>query len=753
MNRSLAIFGVILSVLIAACAPVAPPAQSTPEGTYTETTAFNPTGELAAKQFTSEEELISFLRHSSTTQRDFYYRGGVMMAAESAPSVGSKSSDIAADSSGGSASYSGTNNQVASVDEADIIKTDGEYIYTVSGTTVFIIKAHPGAEAEIVSRIELESQPSGLFIEDGRLAVFGNFYNLSYFNKVDFRPRNGMTYVNLYDITDKANPQLTKEYKLEGNYFQGRMHEGHMYFVVNSYVEYNPEYPMPLYFEGTTRHSLAVSDIYYFPVPYSTIQYVTVHSIDLGTNELTDSKTVAVEGSNTLYMSEDNIYLAYTKYINEWEIRQDVMMDVLEPKLTAKDLALIEKIKKVDDEVLTQAEKDSKIFQVYNDYLMYIDYEEQKTINEEIDTRVKKELEKYDSYEYTIINRIGVEDGEITVGPTGQVPGHLNNQFALDEDAGVLRVATTLSPRWWSWPILREEPMVEPAVPVDVDGGVATDPAQPVPATTPPSADESIAPNEKMAPITTEMAMPSESTNNVYTLDENLKVLDSLENLAPGETIYSTRFIGERLYMVTFRQVDPLFVIDLSDPNNIKQLGSLKVPGFSRYLHPYDENIVIGLGRDATDLGRQQGLKIALFDVSDVTKPKQLVEWVAEDEYSQSIAEWEHKAFLFDKEKELLVIPGYSYNWDYYAKKSKDDYNGALVFHITPSEIELRGIIDHSGGQANIYYGALVERSLFIEDELFTKSPSLLRINSLDDLHSVKNLTLSGTNAGPYPIY
>jgi uncharacterized secreted protein with C-terminal beta-propeller domain len=327
-------------------------------------------------------------------------------------------------------------------------------------------------------------------------------------------------------------------------------------------------------------------------------------------------------------------------------------------------------------------------------------------------------MQTYDALTYTVINRINI-DGKMTLAANGRVPGTLNNQFSMDEYNSVLRVATTLSQNnWWIEP-LKAEP------------------------------DTANAENAKIA-IMPRPQWNWQSTNNVYTLDMDLKILDKLEGIAKGETIQSARFMNDRLYLVTFRQVDPFFVIDLSDPSNIKTLGQLKVPGFSRYLHPYDKNTIIGIGQDASATGRQTGLKVSLFDVSDVANPKEIAKFVAAGDYSQSTAEWEHKAFLFSREKELLVIPAYSYNYNGISGSSTS-YNGAMVFHITPSDITLRGIIDHSSGTQN--YGAMVERSLWIDDLLYTKSPNLLRINKISDLSSVNKIELKEGSAAGYKIY
>jgi uncharacterized secreted protein with C-terminal beta-propeller domain len=403
-----------------------------------------------------------------------------------------------------------------------------------------------------------------------------------------------------------------------------------------------------------------------------------------------------------MYMSEKNLYIASGESINEWEISQDVTVELVEPKLTAADKTLIQKIKDTDDEVLSQQEKRSKIYEVYNQYVQFMNSDEQSDLQKKVDERVKKELEKYESMQYTIINRIDLES--FTLAATGEVPGSLSNQFAMDEQDNVLRVATTLQESYWrSFAVEVTEKMIAPR---------------------------------------------QTTTNNVYTLDMSLAVIGTLKGLGDGEQIYSTRFMGDRLYLVTFRQVDPFYVIDLSNPRSPKTLGELKIPGFSRYLHPYDENTIIGIGRDATDLGRQQGLKISLFDVTDVAKPKEIAKFVAESQYSQSTAEYEHKAFLFDKDKELLVIPIYSYDWE---SKGAKQYNGAMVFRIKPGEITMRGIIDHSGGQQ--LYGPSVERSLWIDDLLYTKSPNLLRVNRLDTLASTANVTLTQANGSPYPVY
>ncbi|MBW2990381.1 beta-propeller domain-containing protein [Candidatus Woesearchaeota archaeon] len=713
MNLIVSVAVLVLALfLIAGCEVPTTPGPGTggtgtlEPGTYQEAQVFEPDEELKANNFKSVAEFNDFVQRNAGAQDSGYMFGtGVArMAVEmdmameegtvAMPAVAGEAQKVAEPSD-----YSETNIQVEGVDEADIIKTDGNYIYTVSGKTLFIIKAYPGEDAEIVSTIKFDNQPSSLFVNDDYMAVFGNYRDIDFFKKIDFTPRQGMTFFNIYDISDRDDPELEKEYKFEGNYFQARMISDYVYFITTSRPEYRKIYPTPVIIEDTAARAIPVRDIYFYPIPYQSAQFANIHAIDI-TRPGADinSVSIAVEGSQNMYMSKNNIFITYTERINEWDLQREITIDLMMDELTQADKELIEKIKNTDNEVLSQREKENKIFQIIQTYVSYLDEDEQEELTDRIEEELEKKLEEYKYMEFTLIHKISVDDEEITIDANGKVPGHVINQFSMDEYDDVFRIATTISQRWSRFDKSR-----------------------------------------------------TESTNNIYTLDKDLDLMDELEGLAEGERIYSTRFIGDRLYMVTFRQVDPFFVIDLSNPNKIKELGELKIPGFSRYLHPYDKDTIIGIGRDASTTGRTQGLKISLFDVRDVENPEEIAKFVTKERYAQSTAEYEHKAFLFSKEKELLVIPVYShdYRWD---RTGGESYNGAMVFKITRDEIDLRGIVDHSMAKAGPRYGQLVERSLYIEELLYTKSPTLLRINEIDDLSSVKNIDLEGAES-PYPIY
>ncbi|MFH0966152.1 MAG: beta-propeller domain-containing protein, partial [Methanobacteriota archaeon] len=283
-----------------------------------------------------------------------------------------------------------------------------------------------------------------------------------------------------------------------------------------------------------------------------------------------------------------------------------------------------------------------------------------------------------DDGEESVVHRFSLENGTITYKASGTIPGYLLNQFSLDESAGYLRVATT---------------------------------------------------NEQYQKDTWVQ------DNNVYILSSNLEITGRLEHLAPGERIYSARFMGDILYLVTFKQTDPLFVIDLSNPNQPGILGELKIPGYSDYLHPYDSTHLIGIGKDTEENEGggviPTGVKIAFFDVSDLNNPKLVDSRVIGEKGSSSEILNDHKAFLLDKEKSIMVlpikeifripIPGSTFK-DSYTTAS---WQGAYVLGIDPSiGFVDQGKVEQDQVRPNDYYwsGSTVKRSVVMDSVLYTVS-------------------------------
>ncbi len=212
--------------------------------------------------------------------------------------------------------------------------------------------------------------------------------------------------------------------------------------------------------------------------------------------------------------------------------------------------------------------------------------------------------------------------------------------------------------------------------------------------------------------------------NAVYTLDHNLDVIGELGELGMSERIYAVRFMAERLYLVTFRETDPFYVIDTSNPRKPRLLGTLKIPGVSHYLHPWGPHEVLGIG-NPRNAGR--GLKISLFDVSQVSQPFESARYI-EQELTPTISTAHgHRAIIIDREKQLLVLP---------VRSQRKPGVGALVLRATSASLQRRGEIWHEVADWAELSTQSIDGTLYIGDRLFTKSTDVLRASQLSTLRA-----------------
>lgn len=622
------------------------------------------------------------------------------------------------------ADYSTTNTQVQGVDEGDIVKTDGKYIYTVIKNEVIITEAFPIDNFKEIARIKFSSLPSGLYLNGDKLIVYGQDFEirtLEDYKNILPRRNNSYTFFKIYNLADKSNPVLERSFDFEGNLSNSRMIGDYVYFVTSSYgTFYDEKFPIPMLIEDgevlSTDKTMANSyhpDVYYFDNPYHTYNFTTISALNLKDNsQKINSEIYLLDGQqNNMFVSENNIYITFNKYVSEDELMMDIFLEMMIPRLDQRSQEQIAKIQLTENYILSSEEKKMKIMMILEGFIKKLSEEEEVILEEELKIRIKqkyqdisKELEK------TIIHKIEINNGELEYQTSGEVTGVLLNQFSMDEQGGYFRIATTRNRSWSKF------------------------------------GDEKT----------------KESYSNLYVLNEKMQVVGKVEGLAKGEKIYAVRFMQNRAYLVTFKQVDPLFVIDLANPENPKVMGELKVPGYSSYLHSYDENILIGLGRETNEFGSVTGgVKLSLFDVSDITNPQEIDKYVLGNSRSNSIAINEHKAFLFSKDKNLLVIPitmmddiiAFEENIiddDVFRGKKlvipspKEDnfFSGFAVFEINEQGFEMKGLIKHSdSGENNNYYRYNnVNRSLYIDDTLYTLSSKYLKANSLSSLEEVSNL-------------
>jgi len=226
------------------------------------------------------------------------------------------------------------------------------------------------------------------------------------------------------------------------------------------------------------------------------------------------------------------------------------------------------------------------------------------------------------------------------------------------------------------------------------------------------------------------VATTRRSDNAVFAMNAELDTVGKLEGLGKNERIYAVRYMGERVYLVTFRQIDPFYVIDASVPTDLRKLGELKIPGVSRYLHPYGHNKILGIGSKD---GARRGLKISLFDVSDVSAPRESARLTSDEFFADLQSAHSHRALLIDRYKRLLTVP---------VGSSKQRGLGTLVVDAAAHGFEERGVIFHADEQLASLGTQNIEGTVYVDNLLFTKSPAIVRATALGDLSEVATVFL-----------
>lgn len=572
------------------------------------------------KRISSYGELVKLLKDRAViVTREADYIGLVEEAIDTQKATNTFNPSEALD-------YSTTNLQVQGVDEADVMKNDGRYIYKITGTkSIAIIDTKD--QLKVVSKINSGNLNfDTMFLDKDRLIVFApspiyNAYDeYSKGNGRYIRNRESST-LQIYDIKDKTNPKLLREIEVEGSMHSVRKINNTIYMITNKWIrrlyenEFSKEDVLPFYkdsFISQDRKPIEVGNIWY--KPWGNISNITL----MTAVDIEEKKPIHVQallgGTSEVYMDQDSLYLAESVYT----------------------------------------------------YLL-------------------------GNRTTTYLNKYKLDKQNITYLASGSVSGRLLNQFSMDEYKGNLRIAVTRDNR---------------------------------------------------------------DSHAVYVLDENLNKIGSLEGLAPGEKLYSVRFDGEKGYVVTFKQVDPLFVIDLKDPKSPKVLGELKIPGYSQYLHPIGTDLVVGIGRSTSETIRRdehgnevivgvvnEGIKLSLFNVKDMSNPKEINNIILGTAGSQSEALSNHKAVTVHKKKQLLAIP---VSIVYDKKSGLDNFIGAYVFGVENGKLvgktKLGKIGDSSGYQKN-------DRVCYIGDKLYfiykTKDGFKINEYELETFKRTRTITLN----------
>ena len=530
--------------------------------------------------------------------------------------------------------FSITNTQVENVDEADIVKTDGEYIYYVLNGVLHIVKADT---LEIVSNIKIKTDDerftiNEIFLKDDKVVLLGNGYTLG--EPVTNTNEEEKTISNtvrinsiqtakaiVYNIENKNAPEMIREVALEGNYMNSRMVGDNLYLISKKYAyfygdveDYTILPAMKDSIEPTEEiKRVDCTDIVYFEGTEDR-NFMVVGGFNINEGEEVHVETFFGAG-DTVYANDKNLYLTQTIWGDNYK---------------------------------------------------------------------------------TTIYKFALENARIKLLAKGEVDGQLNNQFSMDEYEGNLRIATT------------SYTTIEPQKDEMLDSGVM------------------------MTTLATR-----KTTNNLFILNEKLEEIGKIENLAEEEKIYSVRFIGKIGYIVTFKEIDPLFVIDLSDPTNPTIKGELKIPGYSSYMHPYDENHIIGIGYNTKDNGyggvTNSTMKMSMFDVSDLENPEEIFNVDIGTDYASSEVTYNHKALFYKKSENLIGFPV-----NYRSNNYRNSENGFIIFRI---DLENNKFEKYGEILQKMDYRSDVRRVMYIEDILYTLGYSSIvsyDLNTFEKLNEVE---------------
>ena len=672
--------------------------------------------------------------------------------------------EAALDSKSGN-DYSTTNVQVAGVDEADVVKTDGSFLYLIANGRFLVVDVRDPAAMKVVSEIKYASDavneyPVEMFldVENQRATVItGSYRELpaptgaaetpgavepAKDKAADAMIRPGIWYgygmsttaARVYDISDPTAPQLVRSFEQDGSYLSSRRIGSAVYLITNRYTWYDGAAPTENLIPAVRSGS---GD--FAPIPAGSIgivksndysSFLVVSGVDtVDASRQADTKALLGAG-NVLYASESAIYVA----VQRWEQQEVTPAAVTDVPVATKELP--------PPETTGSATEPNQGDGTGTDGTTPVDpvlsppetrptdpaSVEEKPTSAPVETKGPDAPVASDSKDvftvmpmpvvetYTDIFRFSIANAKVSEDGAGTVPGYVLNQFAMDEKDGFLRVATTVGDSWRT--------------------------------------DEYT------------------SLNNLYVLDGSLKIVGKVEGLASRETIKSVRFLGDRAYLVTFRTTDPLFVLDLASPTAPKVLGELKIPGYSEYLHPYADGLLLGFGKDAIvqgDMAYYLGMKFSMFDVSDATAPTEIAKLSIGDRGTYSEISYNHKALLFSKDRDLIGIP---ITINRVPKDQKADpiaygqpvWQGFLILGYDAEKgLYVRGMVTNSNkdldwtqpfasyediaGKADqeaLYGPRTITRGVQVGDVLYTISGGLVKASTLSDFSALGTVELPG---------
>ncbi len=560
-------------------------------------------GVISFEKFKSEEELREFIANTKQTRSFAVFSG---MAPSFSPNMLSDvlKEGAISDLSATKERVSSTNIQISGIDEPDIVKTDGKNIFFSSQSNQIYRGIPAPLEENDISYPPKFLQPKTKIISAIPPQAISLTSEIEKFGDLIIKDDTLVIFENdkltAYNITNASSPEKIWHYNFDENFFYktARVIDDNIYLISNRYVNQSVPCPMPL-FSGSENIKVSCTEIYHSPQSASAEVIYSITKINIKNGTIEDSITFFGQPYGLVFVSPNAIYTSFVTYLNQFEY----LINFFNENRDFFNDELIEKINYLKTIDISNDSKLSEVYIILESYFSKLSDEERKSAENEFANRMDKYAKIHiREMENTTLVKINIDS--LDVAATGQIPGRPLNQFSFDEWGGNIRIATTVS---------------------------------------------------SSGPFS-----GTESANDLYILNEKLETIGQIQGLALGERIYSVRFIEDKAYIVTFKQIDPFFVIDLSDSTNPKLAGELKIPGYSSYLHPVEKNLILGVGQEE---GKS---KISLFNVSNPDNPMEIDKYILNEFYSE--LENNHHAFLLDPVHKVFFLPagesGYVFKWE-----------------------------------------------------------------------------------------
>tara|TARA_B100002052_G_scaffold15361_1_gene12246 strand:- start:1159 stop:3384 length:2226 start_codon:yes stop_codon:yes gene_type:complete len=618
--------------------------------------------------------------------------------------------------------FSGTNNQESGVDEADVVKTDGYYIYFLNGKKLEIMGVPEFGELVYQSNTTIEGNPQSMLLDGDRLVVISSVssWNIPASNPLyqamewDEEYSSWRTYsltkFSVFDISDRSDIELERELFIEGSYITAREVDGTIRTVTHAWME--------------TRGLSSWLDL---PEGYWSLDYD--NPLRLQIREEVAYQTMLENEEVIADMSLSDLVPRIYERQGDSVLTHSITNDDCASFVAPQD-GFSRGINSIFSFDITAADFDFEADHIIGNYPLVYSSADALILAE-------KSWDSWwfwnsdDSDEATNIHMFDISDpGTTEYIASGRVDGTIQDQFSLSEYQGVIRVASTEG-QWGRWWLADPEPMTSNVVTLQ----------------------------------------PTTDATGHTTLEQ----IGIVEGIAPNETIWSARFVEDRAYIVTFENMDPLWTIDLSDPTNPVIMGELKIPGVSTYIHPISEDTLLTIGMGPADLETGEGLdwsnvRLSLFDVSDFTNPLETTTLTispVEDEnnpcwsWSNSEATYEHKAFQYWAPKSMLAVPMNTYTSGYYDYETRtytecprEWVSKLMITNVTETSLTSYGEVDHSEFYDSEQYwwnSYNIRRSIFMGNYIYAISANGITATNLTTMENSASLQLEYQN--PYESY